>query len=158
MRIIIVALGAAAGLIGAGAAPSPPPASAPAPVPVSAITPIDWTRQPSEMDMANYYPDRANRMGIEGLVRLECTVTPDGLASDCEILAEQPTDQGFGPAALKLSRLFRFRPATKDGVAVSGRVIVPVRFALPPDVPPLHHPNWLDRLTGKTNPPDPPAP
>jgi TonB family protein len=159
MRAVTIALAAAAGVIGGGAAPSPPPAAPPGPiVHSSVITSIDWIKQPSALDMANYYPNRAQRMGIEGSARIECLVTPDGLASNCDILVEQPTDQGFGPAALKLSRLFRFRPETRDGMPVSGRVIIPVRFALPPDAPPEHHPNWLDRLLGKTYPPDPPSP
>jgi periplasmic protein TonB len=47
------------------------------------------------------------------------------------VAGETPEDHGFGEAALKMSRLLRMKPMTRDGVAVSGGVIhIPIRFAL----------------------------
>jgi protein TonB len=88
------------------------------------------------VDMMRYYPERASRLGIEGSAMIRCMVTVEGLLTDCTVVAEQPTDAGFGEAALNMSHLFKMKPATRDGVPVTaGPVSIPIRFQLPPTMP-----------------------
>ena len=82
--------------------------------------------------MARYYPDRAQRMGVEGRVVLNCSVTARGTLENCSVVEESPGDQDFGSAALRMSRLFRMRPRTADGSPVEGGTVrIPISFRLP---------------------------
>jgi protein TonB len=111
-----------------------PPAPAPEPPRPSVITNPDWARRPSGEDIARYYPDRAQRMEVEGRVTLSCKVTSRGLLEGCSVLSEDPADQDFGSAALRMTRLFKMRPMTKDGSPVEGGTVrIPLRFQLPKD-------------------------
>jgi protein TonB len=96
------------------------------------ITRPDWLRRPTGRDMARYYPDRAQRRGVEGRAVMACSVTLAGTLAGCRITAETPADGGFGAAALKMSRSFKLRPMTRDGKPVAGGTVhVPIQFALP---------------------------
>jgi periplasmic protein TonB len=114
--------------------PEPPRAPPPEPPRPSVITNADWMRRPSGDDIARYYPERAQRMDVEGRASLTCTVNARGTLESCSVTSESPDDQGFGDAAMKLSRLFKMRPMTKDGAPVDGgRIVIPIRFVLPKD-------------------------
>lgn len=68
---------------------------------------VAWKKHPSAQDLITYYPDRARGADASGVAHMRCGVTPIGALEACSILDEQPIGQGFGDAALKLSRLYR---------------------------------------------------
>ena len=71
-------------------------------------------------------------MEVGGSAALSCTVTARGTLIGCSITSESPADMGFGDAAIKLSKLFKMRPQTKDGQPVDGGTVrIPLRFNLP---------------------------
>ena len=109
--------------------PAPPPPEPPRP---SVITPPDWVRRPNAEDLERYYPERAQRMNIEGRASISCTVDARGTLQGCSVANEQPSDAGFGEAAMRMSKLFKMRPMTKDGSPVDGgRITIPISFRLP---------------------------
>jgi periplasmic protein TonB len=118
------------------APPAPPPRvvtpQAPPPPRPTVITNPDWLRQPDADDLARFYPDRAARMSVGGRAVLHCAVTVSGTLTECSVASEEPSDQEFGSAALKMSKLFKMRPQTRDGVPVAGgQINIPIRFQPP---------------------------
>jgi protein TonB len=93
------------------------------------ITAPAWIRKPTGEDIARVYPPRAQGAGIQGRIVMKCAVTAEGRLADCMIVEETPLGEHFGEAGLKLSRLFRMRPMTKDGLPISGGSIsIPIHF------------------------------
>jgi protein TonB len=71
-------------------------------------------------------------MEIGGAATINCTVTARGTLEACSVSGEDPPDQNFGDAALKLSRIFKMKPLTKDGVPVEGgHFSIRIRFQVP---------------------------
>ncbi|WP_297803567.1 TonB family protein [uncultured Brevundimonas sp.] len=104
-------------------APSAPPRAP------SVITNPDWIQRPTADQLLRAYPDAALERGISGSTTLNCSVRVDGTLSDCQVGNETPARQGFGRAAISLSRQFRMSPRTVDGAPVDGaRVSVAIRF------------------------------
>lgn len=99
-----------------------------APASAQDILPVPWAeRQPTIADYRSTYPQQALRDGLEGQVRLACTLTEDR-ALDCAVQSETPAGAGFGDAALQLSRLYIVR--ADYGLQPGARVILPVRYVL----------------------------
>lgn len=88
-------------------------------------------RAPSADEMARFYPERAQRTGVQGQALIECVVTIGGRAEACRVLSKSPGGYGFGDATVKLAERFRLTPKTVDGKPVAGGVIrVPLRWTL----------------------------
>ena len=76
------------------------------------------------------FPTIAQRSGIEGRVILELFVDKNGLIQQIRILQENPSDRGFGEAAVKAFTGKRATPAYANGEPVSCRYRYPVSFKL----------------------------
>jgi len=74
------------------------------------------------------YPEDARENNIEGVVRLQITVSPEGVVTHAVVVK----GLGFGldEEAKRRIRRFRFIPATRDGVPVSVTIPFNFRFAL----------------------------
>jgi TonB family protein len=101
-------------------APSPqsPETVAPPAPPMSTVGGVGWERAPYRDDIGRFYPDRAQRLEKEGRATITCEVRANGTLEGCEVSSEDPADLGFGDAAIKLSRLFKLKPAIRDGLPV----------------------------------------
>lgn len=102
--------------------PPAPPASAPAPVASGTSAPVPLSRP------APTYPRDALRRNIGGTVRVEVTVATDGSVERLD-LVEGSGNRDLDRAALEAVRRWTFRPATRDGQAVSANVVVPLEFS-----------------------------
>ncbi len=90
-----------------------------------------WLKQPSPADVVSVYPRTAARLGHYGRVKLSCAVQPDGRLARCDIVSEDPPDEGFADAALKLTKLYKV--AAPDGSPLPRTTVeIPIRFSLAP--------------------------
>ncbi len=75
------------------------------------------------------YPGAMIRQGLEGTVTVRVTISPEGRVTDIEKISA--TDESFWAATQRHAlRKWRFRPATRDGVAVASSKVLTVRFTL----------------------------
>lgn len=75
------------------------------------------------------YPGAMIRQGLEGAVTVRVTISAEGRVTDIVRIAA--TDESFWLATRRHAlRKWRFRPATRDGVAVSATKTLTVRFTL----------------------------
>lgn len=75
------------------------------------------------------YPGTMVRQGVEGSVTVRVTISPEGRVTAIERLSA--TDEAFWIATQRHAlRKWRFRPATRDGVAIGGSKVMTVHFRL----------------------------
>jgi len=75
------------------------------------------------------YPLRARRAGWVGVVKISALVDQAGRVVSAEVVASSGHD-ALDQSALDAVRQAVFAPATTNGVAISCRVIIPIRFQL----------------------------
>ncbi|MBL6081009.1 energy transducer TonB [Belnapia sp. T18] len=75
------------------------------------------------------YPDEARQRGQQGVVGLVIRVTPNGTVEEVEVVASS----GFpalDDSARRAVRRWRFRPAMRDGIPISGNIRTSIHFQL----------------------------
>jgi protein TonB len=93
-----------------------------------------YLRRPSAADLLRFYPPAALARHVSGRASLACQVAPSGRLDGCSLVAEDPPGFGFGEAALRMAPLWRLRPlGGSDRPGDAARIVVPVRFAPPPE-------------------------
>jgi TonB family protein len=152
------------------AASPPPPVATPQPVQIAQaeppqhapgsprrITQPDWAQVPTPDDLARVYPKAADQDHLGGVATIDCRVGQDLRLHACRVAAEVPPEDGFGAAALELSKRFKARAVDREGApAAGGAVRIPIRFLVPGQPAPDHfigaaatitHPIWLAKPT-----------
>lgn len=84
--------------------------------------------QPS-LQIPPVYPPRAKRMGLEGRVTVEFTITTDGSVDDAKIVEAEPPGV-FDRAVLRAIRRWKFSPRQVNGRAVERRARKQIVFKL----------------------------
>jgi hypothetical protein len=87
----------------------------------AALTPprvIGWEKVPGKRELADFEPERAQRMAQDGDSAMRCRRSATGRLTDCAVTAESPEGYGFGDAILKLVRYFKAAPSTQDALVV----------------------------------------
>ena len=70
------------------------------------------------------------RAKVQGLVRLEGVVLPDGTVGDVRVIRSLDNVFGLDEEAIKAAKQFRFRPGTRQGQPVAVLVTFEIEFAL----------------------------
>ena len=82
-------------------------------------------------DVSQAYPVRAFQAAQGGIARIRCMVAPDGKAKDCVAVGEAPFGEGFGRAAVAMSKFILF-DTTHDGQSIAGKTVVKeIKFTHP---------------------------
>jgi len=112
------------------ASPMPAPSASRAAAPAGYSPPSFGVRYLDNPKPA--YPMLARRRGLEGTVRLEVRVSAEGIPTAVKV-RESAGHEALDDAATTAVWHWRFVPARRDGEAVEGVVVVPIRFRLGDD-------------------------
>jgi protein TonB len=74
------------------------------------------------------FTDEARIKRVQGVVIVSLLVTTEGLPTDLHV--EKSLDPGLDEKALQAVAKYRFKPAMRDGVPISTRLVVEVNFRL----------------------------
>jgi|GEM_PF-6763919 len=100
-----------------------------APKPTTEEKPVSVITQPRMLSAyVPVYPVELYRQGIEGKVMVEIKLDKKGKVESATVI-DSP-NEGFNSSALYAAERFEFKPATKDGKAISVRARVNINFSL----------------------------
>jgi len=92
----------------------------------------DWTRVPTLDEIADFYPRRAEALGVEGRAVLECRGSLAGRLKDCLVHSESPPDVGLREAASPAGPLSGPGAGLLLGAPIVDEPVrVPIAFRLP---------------------------
>jgi TonB family protein len=94
---------------------------------------LPWAEAPSYADVAAAYPKAAAAQKKGGHVALDCDMKKDGRL-DCREITAEPENLGFGAAAKKLSKQFRFTVSSKADEEATSRVSVQLPVTFDPEM------------------------
>jgi protein TonB len=112
--------GVVGGIVG-GLPDAPPP-------PVQAVRVGGQIKEPKKLKNVNpVYPDIAKQARVQGIVILECTISPQGKVSDVKVLRGLPL---LNDAAIDAVKQWVYTPTLLNGVPVPVIMTVTVNFKL----------------------------
>ena len=76
------------------------------------------------------YPSASRRLEEEGLVVVAVVIDPDGRVADARVARSSGHERLDRAAVAQALRKWRFVPAKRDGMPVTGQAQIPVRFEL----------------------------
>jgi TonB family protein len=82
----------------------------------------------SAAELQRYYPEAARKEHVEGVVRVKMLISDQGTVAKATLIND-PTGV-FSSAALKVARLYRFRPAKISGRKVATEIEFAIHFEL----------------------------
>jgi protein TonB len=75
-----------------------------------------------------FYPEDARKAGTAGRVRTKLLIDDDGSVAEVTVLDDP--GQGFGAAARRVAKLYRFKPGRVNGRAVATEIVMTINFEL----------------------------
>jgi protein TonB len=99
-----------------------------APAPVQAVRVGGQIKEPKKLkNIAPVYPDIAKQARVQGVVILECTISPQGKVTDVKVLRGIPL---LDQAAIEAVKQWVYTPTLLNGVPVPVIMTVTVNFKL----------------------------
>ena len=95
----------------------------------------DAPTPPIRKGRLRFYPERAQKRGVEGSANVACRFASSGEVIACTWTSEDPTSWGFGEAASKLACQSRVKPEVYRDAPLEGMLVTfttPIRFKFPP--------------------------
>ncbi len=77
------------------------------------------------------YPTEMRREGTSGVVTVSCLIDEKGNVQEPKV--EKASNEAFSQSAIDAVRKWKFKPAKRDGSAVSIRVSIPIQFSVTDD-------------------------
>lgn len=96
--------------------------------PITTVRPGGSIKPPTKLrDVSPIYPELAKRVGVEGVVIIECTINPQGRVVNARVLRGHAL---LDPAAVAAVERWVYTPTLLNGVPVSVVMTVTVKFFL----------------------------
>ena len=108
---------------------SPPAPPTPPPPPPDASAEAELPRLTFMPDLDSHYPPAARAEGRQGVAKLRCVLTTEGVLTECAI-QESSGAADLDAAAFQIAARARYAPMRVSGRAVNASVILPVRWVL----------------------------
>jgi periplasmic protein TonB len=74
------------------------------------------------------YPTMLKSDGVEGIVAVKAIISEDGSVLECSVSKSSRAE--FEGPAVDAVKKWKFKPASKGGVAVKTRVVIPIKFSV----------------------------